>query len=72
MPVLASYLRVRLDQAVLVGKDNGLHAVPQVQLRKDASDVGLHGGFRDDEVRRRSPRSTYLAQAGGTPPAHER
>ena len=42
-------LWVGMNEAVLIGKDDGLHAVPQVQFREDASDVRLHCGLRDDE-----------------------
>ena len=29
------------DQAALIGEDDDLHAVTQIELRQDASDVGL-------------------------------
>ena len=38
-----------MHEAVLIGKDHGLHAVPQMQLREKASDVRLHGGLCDDK-----------------------
>ena len=38
-----------MHEAVLIGKDHGLHAVPQMQLREEASDVRLHGGLCDDK-----------------------
>jgi hypothetical protein len=42
-------LRTRPDEPGLVRDDDRLGAAAQVELREDASDVGLHGGLRDDE-----------------------
>ena len=39
----------RLDEAGLVGEDDGLGAVVEVELGEDACDVGFDGGFADDE-----------------------
>ena len=38
------------DETGLVGEDDRLHAVAQVELLEDASDVGLHGSVADDEL----------------------
>ena len=43
-------LRSRLDdQTGLVGKDDRLHSVAQVQLRQDPVDVGFDRGLADHE-----------------------
>jgi hypothetical protein len=39
-----------LDEAALVREDDGLDAVAEVELGEDPTDVGLHGGLRDDEL----------------------
>jgi hypothetical protein len=37
------------DDAVLVGEDDGLDAVAEVELRQDAADVALDGRLGHDE-----------------------
>src|SRR5437899_3667187 len=38
------------DETGLVGEDHRLHAVAQVELLEDASDVGFYGSIADDEL----------------------
>jgi hypothetical protein len=40
----------RHDDAGLVGEDNDLEAVPQVEFGQNAGDVGFDGRLADDEV----------------------
>ena len=41
---------VRRDERGFVGDDDGLHAVPEVQLRQDAAHVGLDGIFLNEKL----------------------
>jgi hypothetical protein len=40
----------RLDDAGLVGQDDGLDPVAQAELGEQVADVGFHGGVADEEV----------------------
>ena len=37
------------QQSRLVGEDDGLDAIPEVELGKDVGDVGLHGRLPDEQ-----------------------
>ena len=39
------WLITSVDDAVLVGVDNGLHAVAELELSENPCDVGLHRGL---------------------------
>ena len=40
---------IRVHEAGAVGERDGLHAVAQPQLGEDVVDVGLDGGFAEEE-----------------------
>ncbi len=42
----------RLNESVLVGIDDGLHAVPQSKLHQDSGHVGLHRCITDHQIGR--------------------
>jgi hypothetical protein len=52
---------VRLEEACLVGKHDGLDAVAEVELLQDVGDVCLDGGVADVELSRDLP----VRQAAG-------
>src|SRR5215469_1797109 len=52
---------VRHDEPRFVRRDDGLGAVTQPELAQHATDVGLHGLFRDHEALRNEPEHLGLA-----------
>ena len=48
-PVLLAVM-AGLDESGLVGGDDGLYPVAAAQLRQDVADVGLDGGFAEEEL----------------------